>query len=114
MITNIFKTGLAVAFAAVVGFGCSDRPESNPTDDTSTSEAIVGQSDDAANLAEPRPAPIGDTAETAEQADQFGNLPPNVDTAARRLHQENVRQQLRENPEQRPEITTPPNRRIDQ
>ena len=107
----IFKTGAAVAFAAIVGFGCGDRPESNPTDDTSTSEAI-SEDPEVTNLSEPRPAPIGDTAVTGEQADQFGDLPANADTAARRLHQQNIERQKRENPNQRPEITTPPNRRV--
>lgn len=84
--SNILKSGLAVAFAAVVGFGCSnERPESNPTDDVSTSEAIVDESESAANLNNPRPAPIGDTAVTGEQADQFGNMNPNVDSAAREM-----------------------------
>jgi len=114
MTTHMIKAGIAIAFTAIVGFGCSDRPESNPTDDTSTSEAIVGQDPSAANLNEPRPAPIGDTAVAGEQADQFGDLPPNVDTAARRMHEQNIERQLKENPNQRPEITTPPNRRIDQ
>ncbi len=70
--SRIVKTSMAFAVAAVMGVGCNgERPESNPTDDTSTSEAIVDETD-AAHLNEPRPAPIGDTAETAEQADQFG------------------------------------------
>ncbi|GAB3200716.1 hypothetical protein ABID22_003536 [Pontibacter aydingkolensis] len=85
-ITNIFKTGVAVAFAAAIGFGCNyDRPASNPTDDTSTSEAIVAMDSSAANLNNPRPAPIGDTSETASQANRFGEMNPNQDTAARRL-----------------------------
>ncbi|MCC9136376.1 hypothetical protein ACFSKU_05950 [Pontibacter silvestris] len=110
---NIFKTSLAILFAAIVGYGCNgERPESNPTDDTSTSEAIVKDNPSAANLARPRPAPIGDTAETGEQADQFGDLPSNVDTAARRRYQQNMQRQLEENPNQRPEITTPENRRV--
>jgi hypothetical protein len=76
-----------VAIAAVVGFGCNgERPESNPTDDTSTSEAIVNMSD-AEHLNEPRPAAIGDTAVTGEQADQFGDMPSNVDSAAREMHE---------------------------
>ncbi len=100
-----------MAFAAVVGFGCNgERPASNPTDDTSTSEAIVGESGDAANLARPRPAPIGDTAVTGEQADQFGDMPSNVDTAARRMHQLDMQKQLKENPNQRPDINAPTNR----
>lgn len=77
-----------MAFASVVGFGCGERPASDPVDDTSTSEAIVEQSEDAANLAEPRPAPIGDTAVTGEQADQFGGAArDNVDSAARQMEQ---------------------------
>ncbi|WP_237144299.1 hypothetical protein [Pontibacter pamirensis] len=112
MISNIFKTGVAVAFAAVIGFGCGERPASNPTDDTSTSAAIVEMSD-AEHLMEPRPSAIGDTAVTGEQADQFGNLPSNVDTAARRLHEQNMQRQLEENPNQRPIPTTPQNRDID-
>jgi hypothetical protein len=84
--SKIYKTGAAVAFAAVMGFGCNgERPESNPTDDTSTSEAIVDMTD-AEHLNEPRPAAIGDTAVTGEQADQFGDMPSNVDSAAREMH----------------------------
>lgn len=84
-IKNIIKTSAAVAVAAVIGFGCGDRPASNPTDDTSTSEAIVAMDSSAANLSNPRPAPIGDTSVTAEQADQFGQMNPNQDTAARQM-----------------------------
>ncbi len=102
-----------MAFAAVVGFGCNgERPASNPTDDTSTSEAIVEMTD-AEHLNEPRPSTIGDSAETGEQADYFGEMNSNVDTAARRLHQQNIEKQLKENPNQRPKITTPANRQID-
>ncbi|MFD3002218.1 hypothetical protein ACFS7Z_17740 [Pontibacter toksunensis] len=112
-ISNIFKTGVAVAFAAVIGFGCNgERPASNPTDDTSTSAAIVEMSD-AEHLNEPRPSTIGDSAVTGEQADQFGDMRSNVDTAARRLHQQNMERQLKENPNQRPIPTTPENRTID-
>ncbi|WP_439880521.1 hypothetical protein ACSX1A_15345 [Pontibacter sp. MBLB2868] len=86
-IQHIFKTGVAVAFAGAIGFGCNyDRPESNPTDDTSTSEAIVAMDSSAANLNNPRPAPIGDTSVTAEQANRFGELKSNQDTTARALH----------------------------
>ncbi|MHA6250178.1 hypothetical protein ACXYMU_19750 [Pontibacter sp. CAU 1760] len=95
--SNIFKTGVAVAFAAVVGvgFGCNgERPATNPTDDTSTSEAIVDMTD-AEHLNEPRPSAIGDTAETAEQANQFGEMNSNVDTAARRLHKLDMERQKR-------------------
>jgi len=98
-----------VAFAAVVGFGCNgERPASNPTDDTSTSEAIVDMSD-AEHLNEPRPAAIGDTAVTGEQADQFGDMNSNVDSAAREMHQLDLEKQRRQNPNQRPEISTPTN-----
>ena len=96
-LNNIYKTGLAVLFAATVGYGCSgDRPAANPTDDTSTSRAIVGMDSSAANLNNPRPAPIGDTSETAEQADRFRGMRPNQDSAARALHeldQQKMRQQ---------------------
>ena len=86
--SDILKTGMAVAVAAVIGFGCNgDRPASNPTDDTSTSEAIVNESD-AEHLNEPRPAAIGDTSVTGEQADQFGDdMNPNQDSAARAMHE---------------------------
>lgn len=84
---HIFKTGVAVAFAAAVGFGCNyDRPESNPTDDVSTSKAIVEMDSSTANLNTPRPAPIGDTSETAEQANYLGEMAPNQDSAARAMH----------------------------
>ncbi|WP_246000774.1 hypothetical protein [Pontibacter diazotrophicus] len=113
MTSNIFKTGVAVAFAAVVGFGCNgERPASNPTDDTSTSAAIVEMTD-AEHLNEPRPSTIGDSAVTGEQADQFGDMRSNVDTAARRMHELDMEKQRRENPNQRPRPTTPPNREID-
>ncbi|WP_299991100.1 hypothetical protein [uncultured Pontibacter sp.] len=110
---NIFKTGLTAAFMATITVACGDRPASNPTDDTSTSEAISGKSESTRNLIRPRPAPVGDTAETGEQADRFGNLPSNVDTAARRQVEQDILRQAEENPNQRPEIRTPPNRRID-
>ena len=79
---------MAVAVAAVIGFGCNgERPASNPTNDTSTSEAIIDATD-AEHLSEPRPAPIGDTSVTGEQADQFGNaMNPNQDSAARAMHE---------------------------
>lgn len=86
-----------MAFAAVMGFGCNgERPATNPTDDTSTSEAIVDQTD-AEHLMEPRPSAIGDTAVTAEQANQFGEMNSNVDTAARRLHELDQQRQKRAN-----------------
>lgn len=104
--SNILKLGVAVAFAAVVGFGCDgERPASNPTDDTSTSEAIVGHDEGAANLSEPRPAPIGDTAVTGEQADQFGDMESNVDTAARRMQRLDQQKQG--------DLSAPTNRDID-
>lgn len=57
--------------------------EDYPEGEKGTSEAIVGEDP---NLAEPRPAPIGDTAETKAQADQFGeHNVENVDSAARGL-----------------------------
>lgn len=86
--SNIIKTSLAVAVAAVVGFGCNgERPAADPDNDTSTSEAIVDETD-AEHLNEPRPAPIGDTSVTGEQADQFGNnMNPNQDSAARAMHE---------------------------
>ena len=97
---HILKTGVALAFVAAIGYGCNgDRPASNPTDDTSTSEAIVGMDSSAANLNNPRPAPIGDTSETAEQADQFGKMAPNQDSAARALH-ELDKQKQKQNPKQ--------------
>ncbi|TPE45240.1 hypothetical protein [Pontibacter mangrovi] len=84
----ILKTGMALAFASVVSFGCSQSAENMQEEkDTGTSEAVVEGDEDAANLSNPRPAPIGDTAVTGEQADQFGNLPSNVDTAAREMEQ---------------------------
>ncbi|WP_242923770.1 hypothetical protein [Pontibacter liquoris] len=98
---HILKTGVAVAFAAVVGFGCNggERPESNPTDDTSTSEAIVDETD-AEHLNEPRPAAIGDTSVTGEQADQFGNeMKSNQDSANRAMH-ELDEQKAKENSQQ--------------
>ncbi|MCC9168012.1 hypothetical protein [Pontibacter harenae] len=85
---NIFKTGILAVFMAVIGFSCSgDRPAANPTDDTSTSRAIVGMDSSAANLNNPRPAPIGDTSKTAEQANRFRGMRPNQDSAARALHE---------------------------
>ncbi|WP_266203250.1 hypothetical protein [Pontibacter kalidii] len=84
--SDILKPALALAFFAVVGFGCDNRAERIEEEDTTgTAEAVVGGDEGAANLTEPRPAPIGDTAVTGEQADQFGNPEPNVDSAAREL-----------------------------
>ncbi|MCX2741318.1 hypothetical protein [Pontibacter anaerobius] len=84
--SDILKSGLALAFASVVGFGCSQSSETIEEEkEIGTSEAVVEGDEGAANLSEPRPAPIGDTAVTGEQADQFGDVDPNVDTAARRM-----------------------------
>jgi hypothetical protein len=84
----LIKTGVVAVFFAAVSFGCNyDRPASNPTDDTSTSEAIVEKSGSAANLNNPRPAPIGDTSVTPEQANRFGKLKPNQDSVARAMHE---------------------------
>ncbi len=103
---NILKTGAAVAFAVTLGFACSqERPASNPTDDTSTSEAIVGMDSSAANLNNPRPAPIGDTSVNANQADQFGDMNPNQDSAARAMHELDMQRQKQQNPDQRPKVT---------
>ena len=86
--SDIVKSGLALAFAGVVGFGCGDSATTEQeAKDIGTSEAVVEGNEGAANLSNPRPAPIGDTAVTGEQADQFGDLPPNVDTAAREMQQ---------------------------
>ena len=113
-ILSLLSKGVAVAIVAVIGFGCNyDRPASNPTDDTSTAEAIVAKSPSAANLNNPRPAPIGKTSKTAEQANRFGQMNPNQDSAARAYIELDRQKQLEENPNQRPIIRTPPNRRID-
>ncbi|WP_076672434.1 hypothetical protein [Pontibacter indicus] len=110
---DIFITGLALAMVAVLGTSCGERPQSDPVDDTSTAEAITNKSESTQNLTRPRPAPIGDTAETGEQADRFGNLPSNVDTVARQRVELDKQRQLQENPNQRPKITTQPNRGAD-
>lgn len=111
-IKNIFKTSAAVAVAALIGVSCGDRPASNPTDDVSTSQAIVAMDSSAANLSNPRPAPIGDTSETARQANRFGEMNPNQDTAARRQVREDMKRQLEENPNQVPKPSTPPERQV--
>lgn len=111
-LTNIFKTSAAVAVAAIIGVGCGDRPATNPTDDVSTSQAIVAMDSSTANLNNPRPAPIGDTSVTAEQADQFGRMNSNQDTAARRMIELDKQKQLRENPNQRPKPSTPEGRQV--
>lgn len=114
-ILDILKKGFAVAFVAAIGYGCGgDRPQANPDledRDTSTSRAITERNPSAANLSNPRPAPIGDTATTANQQQRFGNLPSNVDSAARELNRVDRERQLRENPNQEPVMSTPENRR---
>ncbi|CAM3624103.1 hypothetical protein POKO110462_12570 [Pontibacter korlensis] len=86
--SHILKSTLALAFFSVIGFSCGNSAETIEEERTTgTSEAIVEEDESAANLTNPRPAPIGDTAVTGEQADQFGNPEPNVDTAARELQQ---------------------------
>ncbi|MFD2512774.1 hypothetical protein ACFSRY_02740 [Pontibacter locisalis] len=81
---NIFKTSTAIAFLAVVSFGCGQQ-DTDIDEDTGTAEAIVEGNPAAANLNEPRPAPIGDTSETAQQANRFGEMSPNQDSAARAM-----------------------------
>ncbi|MBD1398615.1 hypothetical protein H9Q13_15690 [Pontibacter sp. JH31] len=110
---HILKTGLAAAFVATIAVSCGERPKSNPTDDTSTSEAITERSKSTQNLNKPRPAPIGRTAETGEQADRFGNIPPNVDSVARAKVELDRQRQLEENPNQRPRPRTPQGRRVE-
>lgn len=110
---DILKTGLAAAFVATIAVSCGERPKSNPTDDTSTAEAIHERSRSTQNLNEPRPAPIGRTAKTGEQADRFGDLPPNVDSAARAKVEIDRQRQLEENPDQRPRPRTPQGRRVE-
>ncbi|MDX5419246.1 MAG: hypothetical protein LPK09_08505 [Hymenobacteraceae bacterium] len=110
---NILRTGLAAAFVATIAVGCGERPKTNPTDDTSTSEAITERSKSTQNLNKPRPAPIGRTAETGEQADRFGDVPPNVDSAARAKVELDRQRQLEENPDQRPRPRTPTGRRVE-
>ncbi|WP_162428521.1 hypothetical protein [Pontibacter pudoricolor] len=83
---SIFKTGVAVAFATIVGYGCGQQ-DTTVDHDTGTAEAIVEGDSSAANLNNPRPAPIGDTSVNANQADQFGEMNPNQDSAARALHE---------------------------
>lgn len=83
---SIFKTGVAVAFAAVVGYGCGQQ-DTTIDEDTGTSEAIVEGDSSAANLNNPRPAPIGDTSVNANQADRFGEMNPNQDSAARAMEE---------------------------
>ncbi|WP_018479974.1 hypothetical protein [Pontibacter roseus] len=110
---DILKTGFALAVVTTLTVSCGERPASDPADDTSTAEAITEKSKSTQNLNEPRPAPIGDTAVTGEQADQFGNLPPNVDSVSRERVELDKQRQLKENPNQRPKISTQPNRSAD-
>ncbi|QMU30807.1 hypothetical protein [Adhaeribacter radiodurans] len=76
---------VASAFAFLVSCSSDKKNprEDYPAGEDGTAEAIVG---DSSNLNEPRPAPIGDTAENASQANQLGepNV-ENVDSAARGL-----------------------------
>jgi hypothetical protein len=112
-LTDILKTSLALGLVATLVTSCGDRPQSDPAHDTGTSEAITDKSKSTQNLTRPRPAPIGDTAETGEQADRFGDLPSNVDTLARQRVELDKQKQLQENPNQRPKTTTQPNRAAD-
>lgn len=76
---------IAGTFALMVGCSSDKKnPRADyPVGEQGTAEAIVG---DSANLADPRPAPVGDTAENASQADQLGETNvENVDSAARGL-----------------------------
>jgi hypothetical protein len=110
---DILKTSLVVVVVATTSVSCGERPASDPADDTSTAEAITNKSESTQNLSKPRPAPIGDTAVTGEQADHFGDLPPNVDSVTRQQVELDKQKQLEENPNQRPKITTPTNRSAD-
>lgn len=90
MKTSIFITNgkhwLAAGALSLLISCSSDKKnprEDYPAGEKGTAEAIVG---DSSNLSDPRPAPIGDTAENARQADQFGETNvENVDSAARGL-----------------------------
>lgn len=83
---KLLQINLVLALVGTLAFGCNTKQnprEDYPEGEKGTSEAIVGEDN---NLAEPRPAPIGDTAKTKEQADQFGeHNVQNVDSAARGL-----------------------------
>ena len=83
---KILHINLILALGGMLAFSCGTKQnprEDFPEGEKGTSEAIVGEDP---NLAQPRPAPIGDTAETKEQADQFGeHNVQNVDSAARGL-----------------------------
>jgi len=78
---------ISLGLALLVATSCSSDQknvrEDYPEGEAGTAEAIVG---DSSNLSRPRPAPIGDTAKTPEQANQFGeNNVENVDSVARGL-----------------------------
>jgi len=78
---------ISLGLALLVVTSCSSDQknvrEDYPAGEKGTAEAIVG---DDPNLAKPRPAPIGDTATTKAQADQFGEMNvENVDSVARGL-----------------------------
>ena len=92
---SIFKTGVAVAFAAVVSYGCGQQ-DTTIDEDTGTAEAIIEGDSSAANLNEPRPAPIGDTSVTANQADRFGEMNPNQDSAARAMERLDEKKQQKQ------------------
>lgn len=76
--------GLAIVAATASCSADQQKMEKDyPEGESGTSRAIVG---DDPNLAQPRPAPIGDTAQTPEQANQFGeHNVSNVDSVARGL-----------------------------
>ena len=77
---KIAAFGLSLFLATACNNKTEDVREDYPPGESGTSEAIIKDNN---NLANPRPAPIGDTAETEEQANQFGKLPSNVDSVAR-------------------------------
>ncbi len=112
---NILTKGIAFAFVVAIGYGCGhERPQSELVDEgAGTASAIVEGNPSAANLNNPRPAPIGDTAQTGNQADRFGNLPANVDSTARQQVELDKQRQLEANPDQKPTVRAPANRRID-
>jgi hypothetical protein len=110
---DILKTGFTAALVVTIAVSCGERPKTNPTDDTSTAEAITERSRSTQNLNNPRPAPIGRTAETGEQADRFGNLPSNVDSVARAKVELDRQRQLEANPDRRPVPRTPQGRRVE-
>ncbi|QCR24278.1 hypothetical protein [Pontibacter sp. SGAir0037] len=112
---DILKKGIALTFVAALTYGCGQEraPEDLVEEGAGTSSAIVEDNPSAANLNNPRPAPVGDTARTGNQADQFGNLPSNVDSSAREMNRVDQQRQLEENPNQKPTPRTPSNRRVD-